>query len=86
MLCCAALTTLGVLNCQKIKNYNSCGIVTNIDAKQIMEHLCIVNMINIRDFDLFDAWTTASLPLSRYHIHKKHAHANADANVEENRG
>ena len=28
-----------------------------------MEHICIVNMINIRDFDPFNAWTTASLPL-----------------------
>ena len=64
MLCCAALTTRGVKNCQKIRNCISCGIVTNIDAKQIMEHICIVNMINIRDFDLFNAWTTASLPLS----------------------
>ena len=40
------------------------NIDTNIDAKQIIEHKCIVNMININDFDLFNAWKTASLPLS----------------------
>ena len=38
-------------------------IDTNIDTKQIMENICIVNMINICDFDPFNAWTTASLSL-----------------------
>ena len=61
MLCCASLTTRCVLNCQKIRNCISCGIDTNIDAKQIMEHIRIVNMINIHDFDPFNQWTTASL-------------------------
>ena len=63
ILCCTAFTTRGVLNCQKIRNCNSYDIDTNIDANQIMKHICI-NMINICDFDPFNAWTNASLPLS----------------------
>ena len=53
-----------VLNWQKIKTYISCDIDTNIDAKQIMEHLCMFIMIKFVDFDPFMHGQTASLPLS----------------------
>ena len=50
----------------KIRNFIVWDIKTNTDAKQIIEHKSIVNMINIGDFDPFNAWTTASLPLNQY--------------------
>ena len=47
----------------KIRNCISWDIDTNIDAKRIIEHICIVYMINNCDFDPPNAWKTASLPL-----------------------
>ena len=37
-----------------------------LSKNQIMEHRCIVKMIDIHDFDPFNAWTTASLLLRQF--------------------
>ena len=54
------MTTRSFLNCQKIRICISCDIDTNSDDKQIIEHVCIVNMIKNCDCDQSSAWTTAS--------------------------